>query len=249
MQEGMDVTGIVLQSAPFGEADRRITLLTKEFGKISAFVRGARRPTSTMVGLTRPFAFGTFTVFPGKSAYSATKADIQEYFEELTKDVSKSAYGCYFLDLTAYFTHEGTPAKEELLLLYFALKALAKTDIPAKLIQLIFELRLLKIQGLVPSFKTCSLCERPIIEAVFDTRMMTPVCMDCKKDGSFELPLRKSALYALNFIEETEVNKLFSFTVTEDTFSEMKNVISFLLQQNLDREIPSLEMLHVLTSD
>ena len=48
MTDNMEVTGIVLTAMPIGEADRRILLLTKELGKISAFVRGARKPTSPM---------------------------------------------------------------------------------------------------------------------------------------------------------------------------------------------------------
>jgi len=245
MQEGMEVTGIVLQSAPYGEADRRILLLTKELGKISAFVRGARRPTSTMVGLTRPFAFGTFTVYPGKSAYSVSKADIQEYFEELTKDVAKSCYGCYFLDLANYFTQDATGAKEELLLLYFALKALSKGAMSQKLVQIVYELRLLKLQGVVPDFSTCGRCRKPMTEGFFDRHLLLPVCTGCHTTSE-ELSLQKSALFGLSFIENSELPKLFSFQVKEEVFLEMSKVVRLLMHQNMDRELASYQMLAVM---
>ena len=54
----MELTGIIIKSIPTGEYDRRITLITKERGKVSGFVRGARRQGSTLLGNTIPLFTG-----------------------------------------------------------------------------------------------------------------------------------------------------------------------------------------------
>ena len=104
------LTGMVLVSMPVGDYDRRLTILTKERGKISAFAKGARKPTSALLGLSQPFAFGDFVLFEGKSSYNVVGAEISNYFAELRDDMSAIYYAMYFCEFCTYMTKENMEA-------------------------------------------------------------------------------------------------------------------------------------------
>ena len=62
------VRGMVISVMPIGEYDRRLEILTDTLGRISAFARGARKPSSALVSASRVFAFGEFELYEGRSA-------------------------------------------------------------------------------------------------------------------------------------------------------------------------------------
>ena len=132
---------------PIGDYDKRITLLSKERGKITAFARGARRPNSQLLAATNPFAFGQFELYEGRSTYNLVKAEITNYFRELTMDLEAAYYGFYFLEFADYYGRENLEAVETLKLLYQSLRALLKSAIPNRLVRAVFELKLMEING------------------------------------------------------------------------------------------------------
>ena len=150
MQEFICVTGMILKQMPVGEYDRRICLLTKERGKISAFARGARKPGSKMAAGTNPFSFGTFKLYEGKNSYTVAEADIQNYFEELRTDYIGACYGMYFAEVADYYTRENNDEREMMKLLYQSLRALCAPSLPDRLIKCIYEIKAIAINGEFP---------------------------------------------------------------------------------------------------
>ena len=238
---------MVLSTMPIGEYDRRVVILTKEQGKISAFARGARRPNSPLVGAVNPLAFGEFTMYEGRTSYTIQSVSITNYFAELREDVVGAYYGFYFLEVADYYAKEYTDEREMLKLLYQSMRALINPHIPDRLVRRIFELKALTVNGQAPQVFQCVICgdqERP---AVFSPAKGGLVCSECSGDVIDGMILDNSTLYSMQYIESTPVVKLYTFTVAENVLAELEKVMDRLMEVYVDRRFKSLEILETLT--
>lgn len=142
-----EATGMVLKQQPLGENDKRVVLLTRERGKISAFAHGARRPNSPLLASTDTFCYGTFRLVEGKSSYSIVEASIDNYFEFFRTHVTEAMLGQYFCEICDYAGQENNDESALLLLLYQSLRALMIEDYPKKQVRAVFEIRCVVIEG------------------------------------------------------------------------------------------------------
>ena len=149
---------MVIGTSPVNEYDRRVVLLTKERGKITAFARGARRQYSAMLAGTQLFAFGTFRVIEGKNAYTLVSAEITNYFEAIPKEPLRACYASYFLEMAGYYARENNNEIELLKLLYQTLRILCRDSVPPALIRVIYELRIFVVNGEYPECFHCICC-------------------------------------------------------------------------------------------
>ncbi len=240
------VTGMVLRCEPIGEYDRRLVLLTKERGKISAFARSARKPNSALVGVTSPFTFGQFTLYEGRTSYTLTSASVSNYFEELRTDVDGAYYGFYFLDFAGYYAREGNDETQLLKLLYQSLRALSNSHIPNPLIRSVYELKIVTINGEGPQMSRCVACGDEQRDMAFSVRRGGLVCAQCGRkvpDGRKLLP---STLYAMRYIVLSPVEKLYNFVVKEEVQEELAEVVGLYLEEYVGTRFRSLEILEAV---
>lgn len=215
MQGITEITGMVLKAEPMNDYDRRVVLLTRERGKISAFARGARKQNSKLLAATNPFCFGTFKLYEGRTSYNVMEAEITNYFEGLRDDYEGAFYGMYFLEVMDYYTRENNDEKEMLKLLYQSLRALMHEGLSNALVRYIFEMKAMVLSGEFPGMP---------------------------KEGEWE----ESTRYAVNYIMETTVEKLYTFTVTPPVLGQLKEIADDYRRRYIDRPFKSLEIVEEL---
>ncbi len=245
MAELIEVTGMVLAATPMGEYDKRVVLLTKELGKISAFAKGARRPGNHLMAAASSFAFGKFILYPGRNSYTVEKAEIKDYFREMATDIEKAYYGYYFCELADYYARENENDNEMLQLIYYAFKALIDDRIPNQLVRAVYELKMLVINGQYPEFFACANCGSTERLAGFSMLGNGLVCQECLNlKGVYRVS--PSTVYTLQFVVATEIKRLFSFTVTDEVLMEIKEILGRCMEAYVDRPMKSLDILGML---
>lgn len=227
------VSGIVISASPVGEADRRMTILTREQGRVSVFAQGASRPKSRFSAVTRPFVTGTFELRERPDSFSLVNAAVAEYFDSLSRDYDRLSYGMYFLELAGWFSAEGLADADLINLLYVTLRALEKDLVPIPLIRLIYEFRLYKTEGEYPQVFTCRNCGKPLKEGWFSGTFGSAVCADCVREGREkgtavkkpqDIHLSEGAVYALQYIYNAPLKSVYSFKLTDEVFAETEKL-------------------------
>lgn len=245
MEQNIVLTGMVLKAMPIGEYDKRITVLTKERGKITAFARGARRPTSQLLAVTGPFSFGEFEFFKGRSTYNLKKASITNYFRELSADPMKACYGFYFLELADYYAQENNNEKELLKLLYQTLRALEHPALNSRLIRRIYELRVLLAEGEYPDVFSCRKCRTKENLTCFSIKNLGMVCETCKT-GADEIRVDESTLYTMQYILSSQLQTLYTFTVSKEVLCTLEKILNLVYAVLVEHEFHSLKILEAL---
>ena len=224
MQDFTIVTGMIIKAVPIGEYDRRLVLLTKEKGKITAFARGARKPNSRFVASTNLFCFGTFKLYAGRDSYTLSETEIVNYFEELRMDFEAAYYGMYFLEIADYYTRENNDEREMLKLLYQSLRALSHPTLKNQLVRAVFEIKSVVINGEFPGVPE----ENP---------------NGTKKGTTEGRKYLDSTQYAVAYIMNSSIEKLYTFNVTDEVLNELRAIGTWTRKHCLAGKFKSLEIL------
>jgi len=154
MKNQIITKAIVLTRTDYGEADRILTLLTPDFGKVSAIAKGVRRPRSKLAGGLELLSISAVTVLPGKGDLGRlVSARMVHHFSRIIQDIDRTMLAYSFLKLTNRVT-EGMADKEYYQTLENALEALDDKEIPVPIIESWFASQLLDISGHRPNLRS-----------------------------------------------------------------------------------------------
>lgn len=179
---------IVLRTHPLGEADRIITLLTRDHGMSRAVAKGVRRTSSRFGARLEPFCAVQIMVHRGRTLDTLTQVQtIRPYGLQLAQDYELYTRAHVMAESTEKIIteeDEGSSGSAYLLLLG-AMHALAHRRHEGSLVMNSYLLRLMALNGWAPSLNQCAICGNAGGWGAFHVPSGGVVCDRCRPTGSF----------------------------------------------------------------
>ena len=231
---------VVLRTQKLGEADRIITMLTREHGRIRGVAKGVRRTMSKFGARLEPGSHVDIQLHVGKTFDTITQVEaIMNYGEAITDDYQRWTIASAILETAERFTaQEHEPALQEFQLVVGGMKALSEDKYDPSLILDAFLLRSLAIGGYAPSMTNCSRCEKPGPHRYFSLVGGGSVCMDCRPSASATPAPETLELMGALLSGDWEV----AMASENRNRREASGLIAAYLQWHLERGLRSLPM-------
>ena len=146
--------GTVLRRTDFQEADRILTLLTPDQGKVRVLAKGVRRAKSKLAGGIELLSISDITYIPGRGELGTLiSARMLTYYDAIVTNLARTMLAYDFIKIINKITED--PAGEEYFnLIKLALTGLNDLELSKNLVELWFSMQLLKITGHEPNLST-----------------------------------------------------------------------------------------------
>lgn len=177
---------LVLRTHKLGEADRIVTFLTREHGKVRAVAKGVRRTSSRFGARLEPFMFVDVQLHVGRNLDIVTQAEtVQPYARAIFADYGLYTAGAVMLETADRLVEaEREPSVQQFWLLAGALRALSEHTHAPGLVLDSYLLRALAVAGWAPTFSDCARCGEPGPHRAFSVAQGGTVCPRCRPPGS-----------------------------------------------------------------
>ena len=175
---------IILRRVEYGEADRILTVITPDAGKLSLMARGVRKVKSKLAGGIELFSTSEITYIPGRGSIDTlVSSRLLTHYGNITKDIDRTMLGYELIKLLDKVT-EDEPEQEYYSLLQNAFEALNDHAIPIDLVRLWFSAQLLRQAGYTPNLQTTAEDEKLRADARYEFDY-DATAFRLREDGAF----------------------------------------------------------------
>jgi len=233
----------VLRTHKLAEADRIVTLLTREHGRVRAVAKGVRRTTSRFGSRLEPFTHVDLMLAEGRNLDTVTQAETLSSFSgTLGNDYERYTAGTVMLETAERLaSEEKQPSVQQFLLLVGGLRAMAAGERrPAQVLDS-YLLRALSVAGYAPSLLHCAHCGSPPPQNGHSHRWFNPsmggvLCPTCRVPGSASPAPETVTLLGALLAGDWPVVE----AVSPRQLTEASGLVAAYLQWHLERGLRSL---------
>ena len=237
-QRSLRVEAIVLRHTDWGEADRLLTLLTRELGKLRAVGKGVRKERSRKAGHLEPFTRVNLLLARGRDLPLITQAETVENYLPLREDLLLIGYASYVVELIDRSTYEEGENLAMYRLLTETLARLAAKNDPL-LAMRYYEIRLLDLLGFRPQLFQCAKCQAEIQaeHQYFSAALGGALCPKCGQSEPGAQPISMTALKTMRHYQRSSYSEAARAYPTPAINREIEAILQHYLTYLLERRL------------
>lgn len=234
------VEAVVLRHADYGEADRLLTLYTRQLGKTRALAKGARKIASRKAGHIEPFTHVRLQLAKGRDMLLITQADTVDAYQPLREDLILTSQAAYILELLDRFTYEDELENSSIFRLLTDTLARLASKADPWLVTRYYEMRLLDNLGFRPQLQECANCGREIKpeDQFFSFSAGGVICPRCGQGLRNVHPISIEALKYLRHFQRSSYADATrarpDLDVQKETEVLMQGYFTYLLERELN---------------
>lgn len=234
------VDAVVLRHSDYGEADRLLTLYTRQRGKMRVIAKGARKIASRKAGHIEPFTHVKLQLAVGRDMFILTQADTVDAYLPLRDDLLLLSHAAYAVELLDRFTYENNDVENPAIfrLLTDTLSRLA-SGADVWLVLRFYEMRLLDQLGFRPQLFECVNCGRAIQpeDQFFSFNAGGVICPRCGQGLKHLRPISLEALKYLRHFQRSGYAEASRARPDADVQSETETLMQGYFTYLLEREL------------
>ena len=251
--------GLVLKETPFGEADKYLTVLTGERGKITILAKGANSFRCAYMQAAQLFCCSDFLVSQRDDKYYLVEAAAVEKFFKLRDNFADLSLAQYFVDVASEVcTEENTDGAESVLrLILNCLYAVTRHIRTRAQIKAAFELRFASIEGFMPDLDGCIDCGAVDCDdgMFLDVMNGNLRCRECRnrlssqvghpevdedRTASIIVELSGGVLNAMRYIVSSRPEKLLSFSIGGEELELLGKACEIFMVNHIEHSFNTL---------
>jgi DNA repair protein RecO (recombination protein O) len=236
---------IVLHRLDYGEADRIVTLLTREYGKLAAIAKGARRGKSKVAGSLDLFERSNMMLAKGRNLDVVAQVERRGDARHISGDLRRTAYACLVAEVVDKVLEDRHPVDEIFDLVVRTLNDLNLPERSPRADGAWFLMRILDVLGYQPQLHDCASCGSALPESPgwFSPLLGGVLCARCGAHDQAGSPVSVNGLKVLRLMSGGQREIYDRLRLSSELLHEVEQALEAQLEYHLDRHLKSLEFL------
>ena len=234
----------MLRQYPLGEADRIVSILTPDLGKVRAVAKGVRRPNGRLRGHLDLTNVVDFAAAYGRNLDVITEAALRDDHPGSREDLARLSLAIYVCEVADLFSQERSPSRAFYAVVTETLDALGSANDPW-LVGRWYEQRVLDVTGFRPQLEQCVECDATLEpdDHILDLGAGGMLCPSCRSLGvGQKVQVSESAMRVLRHFQRTyAIERIGEPTVSDGVRSEVERISSRYIRSIVERDIRSAE--------